>query len=91
MKCRFIRAYLVPEFEVAGCCRVLGVSHSSYYRWRNEPIRRREADRTALVEEIRTVHEKSRRVFGSPRVHHPLIRRGRNVRRNTVAKTMRSE
>lgn len=50
-------------------CRVLGVARSGYYAWldRPEPSRvRRDRD---LLEKIRQVFQKSRRTYGSPRVH----------------------
>jgi transposase InsO family protein len=90
VKFRFIRDHLVPEFTVFDCCRVLGVSHSGYYRWRKEPVGRREAAQAELVEEIKVVHLSSRRTYGSPRVHRELVKSGRKVSRNTVAKAMRS-
>mgnify|MGYP000022015069 CR=1 FL=1 len=90
MKFRFIRDHLVPEFAVVDCCRALGVSHSGYYRWRKEPIGRREATRDELVEEIKVAHQKSRRTYGSPRIRRALVIGGRKVSRTTVAKAMRS-
>ena len=90
MKFRFIRDHLLPEFAVVDCCRVLGVSHSGYYRWRREPAGRRDAARAELVEEIKVAHQRGRRAYGSPRVHRELVNGGRKVSRNTVAKTMRS-
>jgi transposase InsO family protein len=87
---RFIRDHLVPEFTVVDCCRVLGVSRSGYYRWRKEPVGRRETAKAELIEEIKVVHQSSQRTYGSPRVHRELVRSGRKVSRNTVAKPMRS-
>lgn len=86
---RVIRDHLTPEFTVADCCRVLGVSVSGYYRWRNNPVGKRQRCRQELTEKIRVVHEASRRVYGSPRVHKELSEHGVKVCRNTVAKVMR--
>jgi putative transposase len=93
VKFRFISERLVPPehggFAVVDCCRVLGVSHSGYYRWLRHPASVRETKETALIAEIREVHQKSRRVYGSPRVCDALSKRGRRVNRKTVAKAMR--
>lgn len=93
MKFRFISEKLVPHeagaFSVVDCCRVLGVSHSGYYRWRRSPVSARDAREAELVEEIRAIHERSRRVYGSPRVWDALVREGRRINRKTVAKAMR--
>lgn len=53
-------------------CRVLGVSSSGFYEWRNRaPSPRQRADEE-LLETIREVHAGSRGTYGSPRVHAEL-------------------
>lgn len=93
MKFRFIRDRLVPReeggFAVVDCCRVLGVSHSGYYRWLRSPVSKRAEREAELVGEIRVVHTRYRRVYGSPRICDALAQRGRRVNRKTVAKAMR--
>jgi transposase InsO family protein len=86
-----IRDHLTPEFTVTDCCRVLRVSVSGYYRWRQQPVGKRETRRRELTEQIRLVHEASRRVYGSPRVYRELSKHGVTACRNTVAKVMRDE
>lgn len=93
MKFRFIKEMLVPApcggFAVVDCCRVLGVSHSGYYRWLRSPVSKRMEREAELVEEIRMEYRKHRRVYGAPRIHDALVKRGRRVDRKTVAKAMR--
>ena len=93
MKFRFIKESLVPPpcggFAVVDCCRVLGVSHSGYYRWLRSPVSKRMEREAELVEEIRVEYKKNRRVYGAPRIHDALVKRGRRVNRKTVAKAMR--
>lgn len=91
MKFAFIRDHLVPEFAVADCCRVLRVSTSGYYRFLKSPRGKRAARRQTLTEEIRVVHEASRRTYGSPRVHRGLLAKGVKVNRKTVAKIMQEQ
>lgn len=86
---RVIRDHLTPEFTVADCCRVLEVSPSGYYRWRREPVGRRALRRTERVEQIRAVHEESRRIYGSPKITKELRKRGVHLNRKTVARLMR--
>lgn len=86
---RVIRDHLVPEFTVRDCCRVLKVSPSGYYRWVKQPVGVIERRRAALAEQIKAVHEQSRRTYGSPRVHAALTRRGLRLNRKTVARIMR--
>ena len=81
------------EYPVEACCEVLQVGRSGYYAWqarRRQPgageVRRRE-----LTAQIRVVHEQSRGVYGSPRIHQALIHSGRKVCRNTVAKLMKQQ
>lgn len=79
------------EFRVRSMCRVLNVSASGYYAWRRRtPSQRAEAN-AALMEQIRDIHQGSRRTYGSPRVHAALRRRGLACGRNRVARLMRRE
>lgn len=86
---RVIRDHLVPEFRVADCCRVLKVSTSGYYRWLKHPVGVIERRRAALAEQVRSVHEASRRTYGSPRVHAALLGMGVKRDRKTIARIMR--
>jgi hypothetical protein len=58
-------------------CRVLGVSRSGYFAWRDRiPAARVRAD-AALTEQIRQIHAHSRETYGSIRVRAALrARRG---------------
>jgi transposase InsO family protein len=86
---RVIRDHLTPEFAVADCCRVLEVSTSGYYRWLKHPCGKRELRRAELVEQVRIVHEASRRIYGSPKIRAELLKRGVKLNRKTVARIMR--
>lgn len=44
-----------------------------------------------LIEKIVQVHEDSRGIYGSPRVHRELVARGISVCENTVAKVMKQQ
>lgn len=86
---RVIRDHLTPEFAVVDCCRVLGVSVSGYYRWVRHPVGKRQTRRAELVEQIRVVHEASRRIYGSPKIRAELLKQGVKLNRKTVARIMR--
>ena len=76
---------------MSALCRVLGVSRSGYYGWRDrvdgEPVGRAAADREALAQ-IRAVHD-AYGYYGSPRVHQELLARGCRIGRHRVARLMR--
>jgi putative transposase len=86
---RIIRDHLVPEFTVEDCCRVLKVSKSGYYRWRKDPVGKRQIARAELVGLVRVVHEASRRIYGSPKIRGELLKRGVKRNRKTIARIMR--
>jgi transposase InsO family protein len=70
-------------------CKTLEVSRSGFYAWlvRDESVRAREDRRmTALIREI---FDESRCVYGSPRVHEELVRRGVACGLNRVERLMR--
>jgi transposase InsO family protein len=69
-------------------CDVLTVSRSGYYAWRNREPSATAQRRAVLTEQIREIHQASRRNYGSPRVHAELLAQGHACNRKTVAKCM---
>lgn len=79
------------EFRVGTMCEVLDVSRSGYYAWRRRPRSLRDETNARLIETIRSLHEESRRIYGSPRIYAALRRRGIACGRHRVARLMRDE
>jgi transposase InsO family protein len=77
-------------FPVAVSCRLLGVSSSGFYDWRDRPPSARAVADAELLGHIRAAHELSRGTYGSPRVHAEL-RLGMGIRcgRKRVERLMR--
>jgi putative transposase len=70
-------------------CRVLGVSRSGYFAWRNRtPAARARADQLPTAR-IRRIHAHSRQTYGSIRVRAALRERGEAAGRRRVARRMR--
>jgi putative transposase len=89
-KYAFISEY-AHEHSIALMCKVLRVSRSGYYRFRGHVPSSREKANVRLLQEIRTVHAKSRGIYGSPRVHRQLIKQGHRCSRHRVARLMAQE
>ena len=87
MKYAFIRSDL-GQYPLSAACRVLRVSRSGYYAWRDRPPSARSIRREELAQQIQAVHARSRGVYGSPRVYHALLHQGQAVCENTVARLM---
>ena len=79
------------EFPIRQMCKVLVVSSSGYYAWRERPESIQAQANRKLVMEIRAIHARSRGNYGSPRVHADLQLRGFRVGRNRIARLMRLE
>ena len=77
------------EFPVRTMCRVLGVSASGYYEWRDRGPSARTRSDAALLESIEGHHLASRGTYGSPRIHTDLAEEGVHVGRKRVARLMR--
>ena len=77
-------------FSVSTMCRLLGVSPSGYYAWRNRGPSSRSLANEALTERIRQIHEESRRTYGVPRVHFELVEKGWRIGRKRVARLMKA-
>lgn len=79
------------DHSVATMCRVLGVSPSGYYAWRDREPSARETKDRELREQICGFHAESRGTYGSPRIHADLREDGERVGRKRVARLMRAE
>ncbi len=79
------------NFPVTLMCRVLEVSKSGYYAWRNRAPSKRAQDNELLATKIDEVHAESRGTYGSPRVHAELVAQGFTVGRNRIARIMRED
>jgi len=76
---------------VSRWCRVLGVSRSGYYASRVRPVSRHARDDERLSVLVREAHERSRKTYGSPRVHAELAAKGERVSRKRVARLMQQQ
>ena len=85
-----VRELADDGIDVAVACRVLEVSRSGYYEWRDRPPCERDLDDAWLANQVVDIHTASRGCYGSPRVHAEL-RLGRHVRtdRKRVARLLR--
>ena len=90
MKFAFIAAEKAEE-GVARWCRALGVSRAGYYAWRGRPESRHAREDRRLSVLIREVHERSRRTYGSPRVHAELAARAERIGRSRIIRLMQQE
>jgi putative transposase len=76
-------------YPVVVLCRVLEVWPSGYYAWRRRPQPARIKQDALLAVEIAAAHQRSRGIYGSPRVHRELRARGVRVGRKRVERLMR--
>ena len=77
------------EFPIDRMCRLLGVSRSGYYAWRERPPSEREMANEKLYQRIKAVYDRAHKTYGSPRVYQELKRQGIACSENRVARLMR--
>jgi hypothetical protein len=65
-------------------CRVYGVTRAGLYARRSRGLSLRAQENAALVQQITRIHQASRRLYGSPRIHHELKTGGVCVGENRV-------
>jgi putative transposase len=88
---RLVRELADDGFNVAVACRILRVSRSGYYGWRDRPPSPRRIADAHLENAIRAAFTASRCTYGAPRVHAEL-RLGLGLRcgRKRIARLMRT-
>ena len=65
MRFEFIHAERA-NFPITLMCRILEVSTSGYYRWRNAPLSKRAREDARLKPKIAAAFAESRETYGSP-------------------------
>ena len=87
MRFRFIDAeragLAMPIFRL---CRLLQVSVSGFYAWRNRGPSQRQLDDMVLLAHVRAAFRRSRESYGAERVHHELAENGIEVGHHRVAR-----
>jgi transposase InsO family protein len=85
-------AFILAEkanYPVTMLCAILGVSRSGLHAWRKRPTSRRTRSNEHLAARVAAVHERSRKAYGSPRVHAELKAQGVRVGKKRVERLMR--
>jgi putative transposase len=77
------------DFPVRTMCRVLGVSASGFYAWRERAPSQRSITNAVMTERIRQIHKDSYESYGMPRVRAELIEQGVCISRQRVVRLMR--
>jgi putative transposase len=77
------------EFPVHRLCRVLGVSESGYFTWKDRPASRRQREDMVLLAHVRSAFTRSNGSYGSPRMTRELQDGGLAVGRRRTARLMR--
>ena len=72
-------------------CRLLKISRSGFYAWRDRPISARARADLALTRDVEAIHRRSKGEYGSPMIHAELADDYRiRVGRKRVARLMRA-
>jgi putative transposase len=76
-------------FPIQSMCRLLKVSTSGYYDWRDRPLSLTAAANERLFEQIDELHQASDGVWGAPTITEELQWSGVQCSKNRVARLMR--
>jgi putative transposase len=90
MKYRFIEKHR-KQYSVSRLCLMLGIKRSSFYAWEKREPSQREQDNQALIEDIRRIHKKYRKTYGSPRMYVQLKKEEIPCSKKRVARLMRQD
>ena len=79
------------EFHVRLMCRVLAVSPSGYYAWRQRPSCARAIADERLLLNVRVAYRTSEGTYGAPRIHRDLRAAGIRVAKKRITRLMRAD
>lgn len=89
MKYQFIDSER-KEYKVTRLCSVLGVSSSGFYDGLDRPESSRSRENRVLTNKIRVHHQRSRGIYGSPKIYRDLVAAGERCSENRVARLMKA-
>ena len=89
MKYQFMNTYR-SAFGVEKMCRLLTVSRSGFYRWKQGKQSQRSAQNRRLLNHIQRIYASNKGRYGSPRITAELRDQGLACSRPRVARLMRS-
>ncbi|MEK7339755.1 MAG: IS3 family transposase, partial [Verrucomicrobiota bacterium] len=69
--------------------KLLEVSRSNFYYFVHRTITKRAMENAEYLKKIKSIHERSRCIYGSPRIHAELKKEGMICSRRRIAKIMR--
>lgn len=81
---------LADPFSVRRLCRLLEVSPSGYYHWRQRRPSQRARANQELLSQVRKAFEQSRQTYGSPRITRLLQSQRIPCSQNRIARLMRT-
>ncbi len=90
LRYRFIDAHR-RWYSIVALCRNLEVSKAGYYAWRGRRSSPRSLADEQLSTQIVSIHQRSKRRYGSPRVHAELRSKGVRTARKRVARLMKCQ
>lgn len=77
------------EFPLRVMCKALEVSESGFYARHTRPQSQRSKENEVLLQEMRILHKKTRRSYGSPRMTKELVESGLACSRSRIERLMR--
>lgn len=76
------------QLNISQSCRLFGLNRASFYEQTQRHVSKSEQRRRELTIEIKKTYEASHRIYGAPKIHQLLIRKGIHVGLKLVQKLM---
>jgi len=89
VKYAFIKTHR-RQYALTRLCDMLEVSPSGYHDWLDRPESNRSRENKRLTAKIKTHHQQSREIYGSPKIHQDLLGEGEPCSVNRVARLMKA-
>ncbi len=78
------------KYTVKKMAKFLEVSRSNFYHFVGRKLTKRAIENAEYLKKIKSIHERSRYIYGSPRIHAELKKEGILCSRRRIAKIMRA-
>jgi putative transposase len=88
MKYNFIKENKT-DYPIGKMAGILDVAKSGYYKWLLKPECKRALENKKILEEIKNIHLKSNKIYGSPKIHEELKYKGIKCNKKRVVRLMK--
>ena len=79
----------IRVISIRAICKIIGISRSGFTSWLHHKKSNQQSKKEKIMKMVRDIYEKSKEVYGAPKITHILRKEGLKISQKTVSNYMR--